>query len=73
MPRPSPAELAFRMGARSRRADDIKPLSSVSNEIEEIKTLHRQGVLSEREFYVRLRRLGVDVHAANELRRGMRI
>jgi len=73
MPRPSPAELAFRMGARTRRVDALKPISSITNEIEEIKGLHRAGVLSEREFYLRLRRVGVDVHAANEIRRAMRI
>jgi hypothetical protein len=72
MPRTSPTELAYRMGTRTRRADALTPIS-VGNEIEEVENLYRAGALSEREFYLRLRRLGLDYRAANERRRGMRI
>lgn len=75
MPCPTPSELALRMGARSKRADALKDdiLPSVQNEIEEVETLYKEGAIGERDYYTRLRRLGLDFRAVNERRRQLRI
>lgn len=46
-------------------------LASIENEIAEVSMLYRAGVLTLREFYLRLRRLGLDEHAANRRRRAL--